>query len=170
MRLRWRRFWLVAVLVVFAVVVVATHVVVDRLTREPPNYSQIEEGLWLGGYVAEPPTDTRAVLNLCEAEDPYRAESHRWEPIRDAEPVPSLEWLREQVRFIESERAAGRGVFVHCRNGVSRSGMVVVAYYMARNRWSRDEAMEFVRSQRPGLRPNPAFMQLLLEWERSAKG
>jgi protein-tyrosine phosphatase len=58
-------------------------------------------------------------------------------------------------------------VFVHCRNGVSRSGMVVVAYLMAREGWSRDEAVAFVRSRRPGLRPNPAFMKLLLEWEQS---
>ena len=170
MRWRWRRSWPVVVLAALAVAVVAAHVVVDWLTREPPNYSKIEDGLWLGGYVGEPPPGTRAVFNLCEAEDPYRAESHRWEPIRDAEPVPSLDWLREQVGFIEAERAAGRAVFVHCRNGVSRSGLVVVAYYMARDGWSRVEAMEFVRSRRPGLRPNPAFMQLLSEWERSLKG
>jgi hypothetical protein len=152
-----------------ALAVGAVHLLVDRLTREPPNYSQVEEGLWLGGYVAEPPSGTRAVLNLCESEDPYRVESHRWESIRDAEPVPSLDWLRSQVAFIESERAAGRTVFVHCRNGVSRSGMVVVAYFMAHHGWSRDEAVVFVRSRRPGLRPNPAFMQLLLEWERLLK-
>lgn len=48
--------------------------------------------------------------------------------------------------------------------------MVVVAYFMARNRWSRAEAMTFVRSRRPELRPNPAFLQLLLEWERSLRG
>ena len=169
MRWRWRRSWPVVVLAFAALTVVGVHFLVDRLTREPPNYAEVEPGLWLGGYVPEPPPGTRAVLNLCESEDSYRVESHRWEPIRDAEPVPSLEWLREQVRFIESERATGRAVFVHCHNGVSRSGMVVVAYYMARNGWSRDEAMEFVRSRRPGLRPNPAFMQLLLEWERSLK-
>jgi len=124
----WRRLWPIAAVVVAAVAVDVVHVVVDRSTREPPNYSQIEDGLWLGGFLAKPPPGTRATLNLCESEDPYRSESHRWEPIRDAEPAPSLHWLREQVAFIESERAAGRGVFVHCRNGVSRSGMVVVAY------------------------------------------
>ena len=107
---------------------------------------------------------------MCETEDPYRAESHRWEPIRDAEPVPSLDWLRAQVVFIDVERAGGRTVFVHCRNGVSRSGMVVVAYYMARDGWSQDEALGFVRSQRPVLRPNPAFMKLLAQWERLLKG
>jgi hypothetical protein len=165
-RWRWRQTWPV----VAALAVVGVHLVVDRLTREPPNYSRIEDGLWLGGYVPKPPRGTGAVLNLCESEDPYRVESHRWEPIRDAEPVPSLDWLREQVGFIESERAAGRVVFVHCRNGVSRSGMVVAAYLMRREGWSRDRVLEFLRSRRPGVHPNPAFMQLLLEWERLHKG
>ena len=169
MRRRWLRAWPVAVVVVATVIVVAVHVIAERITREPPNYSQIEDGLWLGGSVAEPPPGTQAVLNLCEAADPYHVESERWAPIRDAEPVPSLEWLREQVQFIGAERASGRVVYVHCQNGVSRSGMVVVAYYMARNGWSRDEAMEFVKSRRPGLRPHPAFMRLLSEWEQSLK-
>ncbi len=35
--------------------------------------------------------------------------------------------------------------------------------------WTRDQALEFLRSRRPGVRPNPAFMELLLEWERSLK-
>jgi hypothetical protein len=155
--------------VVAAFTVLTVHIAVDRLTREPPNYSKVEDGLYLGGYVHQPPPGTRAVLNLCESEDTYRAESHRWEPIPDAEPVPSLDWLRAQLEFIETKRAAGKTVFVHCRNGVSRSGMVVVAYYMARSHWSRDDAVEFVRSRRPELRPNPVFMQLLLEWEQSLK-
>jgi hypothetical protein len=114
----WRS-WLVVVLFSFMILVIATHIVVYQLTREPPNYSRVEDGLWLGGYVHEPPPGTRSVLNLCESEDSYRVESHRWEPIRDAEPVPKLDWLRQQVEFIESERGAGRPVFVHCRNGVS---------------------------------------------------
>lgn len=167
MRWKWRRSWPIFAVVFALVAVGVIHVVVDQLTQEPPNYSRIDDGLWLGGYVKEPPRRTRTVLNLCETEDPYQVESHRWEPIRDAAPAPSLNWLRDQVEFIESERAAGRVVFVHCRNGVSRSGMVVVAYVMAHNGLPRDEAMELVRSCRPGLRPNPAFMQLLLEWEQS---
>ena len=43
---------------------------------------------------------------------------------------------------------------------------MTVAYLMAKNHWTRDEALEFVRSRRPVVCPNPAFMELLLEWER----
>jgi hypothetical protein len=169
MRRRRRRFWLAAVLALAAVAVVAIHVAVDQLTREPPNYSRIEDGLWLGGRVAQPPPATQTVLNLCELEDPYSVPSQRWEPIRDGGPAPPLTWLREQVGFIDSERAAGHTVFVHCRNGISRSGFVVVAYLMRREGWSRDEALAFVRKRRPGVRPNAAFLQLLLEWESSLR-
>lgn len=162
-----RRRWPVAAATLAVLVVAAVHVAVGRLTREPPNYARVEDGLFIGGHVTEPPPGTRAVLNLCEQDDPYRAESHRWEPIRDAEPAPSLDWLRAQVAFVAAERAAGRPVFVHCRNGVSRSGMVVVAHLMARNGWPRDRAVEFVRARRPEVRPNPAFMRLLTEWEQA---
>lgn len=73
------------------------------------------------------------------------------------------------VDFIQTQRNAGRTVFVHCLAGVSRSGMVVVAYLMSKYAWTRDEALAFVRTKRPGARPNPAFMRLLGEWEQMVK-
>ena len=164
-RPNWRRACLVAVLALVAVAVIGVHLAVDWFVREPPNYTRIEPGLWLGGLVPRPPPGVTAVLNLCESEDPYRAESHLWEPIRDGEPAPSLDWLREQVGFIETEREGGRSVFIHCRNGVSRSVMVLTAYLMKRESWPRDRALEWVRERRPIVRPHPGFMRLLLEWE-----
>jgi hypothetical protein len=163
---RWWRFWPVLALATAGLAVAVAYVVVDRLTRDGPNYTRIEDGLYLGGRVEKPPPGTRAILNLSEMEDPYRAEVHPWEPIRDAEPAPSIDWLRKQVEFIDTQRRAGRTVYVHCLNGVSRSGMVVVAYEMSRNKWTRDEALAFVRARRSTVRPNPAFMALLLEWEQ----
>jgi len=70
------------------------------------------------------------------------------------------------VEFVDAQRRAGATVYVHCRNGASRSGMVVIAYLMYKNRWTRDEALEYVRKRRPVTRPNPAFMERLLEWEK----
>lgn len=140
-----------------------------RNQTEGEAYSQIEEGLYQGRLVHEPPPGTGAVLNLCESKDPYTCEVHRWVPIPDAAPAPSLDWLRETVAFVEAQRAAGRTVYVHCAAGVSRSGMVVMAYEMKKNGWSRDEALAFVRTRRPITNPNPAFRELLLEWEQEVK-
>jgi hypothetical protein len=135
------------------------------------NYSLIEEGLYQGGYVAEPPPGTVAVLNLCEQKDKYQCEIHRHEPIPDAAPAPSLNWLRERVQFVDQQRRAGRVIYVHvhCFGGVSRAGMVVTAYEMHKNHWTRDEALTYVRARRSITNPNPAFMQLLKEWEQELK-
>lgn len=141
-----------------------------RMNADLVNYHRIEDGLYLGGNVEEPPPGTEAVLNLCEFEDPYRSAVHAWQPIRDAAPAPDLAWLRKQVEFIDAQRREGRVTYVHCFNGVSRGGMVVTAYVMFKNRCGRDEALARVRQQRPIVRPNPAFLERLLEWEQELKG
>jgi Dual specificity phosphatase, catalytic domain len=139
---------------------------IEQCDRGPKNYSLIEDGLYMGGDVTEPPPGVRAVVNLCEKPDPYRTEVMVWEPIADRGPAPSITWLRWMVDVVDTERRARVPTYVHCRQGVSRSGMVVVAYEMYKNHWARDEALVFVRSRRPDARPNPAFMDRLLEWER----
>ncbi len=134
--------------------------------RIPENYTLIENGLYLGGNENEPPPGTSAVLNLCEMEDPYRCEFHVWDAIRDGRPAPSLDWLKEKVAFVEKHRSAGRTTFVHCYQGVSRSGMVVAAYLMKQHGLKLDDALARIREKRPGVRPNQAFMELLREWGR----
>ena len=136
----------------------------DRQIDAP--YSLIEDGLYMGGHLKKPPRRVRAVLNLCEIDDPYRCDVHLWEPIPDAEPAPDIDWLRRMVEFVDAQRRAGLAVYVHCLAGVSRSGMVVVAYLMFKNRWTRDDALAYVRTKREIVRPNRAFMERLLEWER----
>jgi hypothetical protein len=134
-------------------------------SREQENFTLIEPGLYMGGKLPKAPPGTDAVLNLCESDDGYRAGDYFWSPIPDTSPAPSLEWLEEKVNYVTDQRSQGKTVYVHCRAGVSRAGLVVVAYEMAKNHWTRDQALDFVRSQRPVTRPNPALMELLLEWE-----
>jgi protein-tyrosine phosphatase len=128
------------------------------------NKVEVEEGLYLGGMVARPPPGTRAVLNVCETKDPYEVEVHRWQPIVDGEPAPTIDWLRQQVEFVHAQRRAGLPLYVHCRAGFSRSGMVVTAYLMWRDGSTRDEALTAIRGKRSLVNPNPAFMQLLSQW------
>jgi Dual specificity phosphatase, catalytic domain len=166
MRRMWRRYRPVLVVIVAALGVGTVQLAAWYIAYQPPNWTRIEVGLYMGGRVGEPPPSTNAVLNLCRAEDNYRAEVHHWEPIVDGEPTPSLDWLRKQVAFIDEQRQAGRAVFVHCRNGVSRSGLVIVAYLMSHHEWSCDEALAFVRTRRPIVRPSLPLMGLLREWEQ----
>src|SRR5262245_16877349 len=76
------------------------------------KFSLIEEGLYMGGYVEKPPPGTEAVLNLCKNADDYRCEFHVHKPIADAAPAPKIDWLREQVAWIDAQRRAGRITYV----------------------------------------------------------
>lgn len=93
---------------------------------------------------------------------------HVWEPIPDRAPAPSIDWLRGMVDLIDRQRKAGMTTFIHCSSGKSRSAMLVAAYLMQKNHWSRSQALAHLRSQRPLTNPNPAFMKLLLDRLRKA--
>jgi hypothetical protein len=170
-----RRYWLVLMVALAAgVVAAAAHVAGKRMavpteTYPSENYSVVEEGLAVGGILSTPPPGTRAVLNVCETRDPYTAEVHRWEPIPDLGPAPSLDWLRSQVEFIDQQRKAGRPLYVHCRAGVNRSVMVVAAYLMWRDGLTRDEALAIVEGKRPRAAPFEVYRTYLAEWEQSVR-
>jgi hypothetical protein len=131
-------------------------------------YSLIEDRLYVGGLVKSPPPGTNAVLNLCQQDDSYRTKSYRADPIDGSEP-PSIDWLKDVIKYIDDERRAGNTVYVHCFAGMNRSGMVATAYLMYEHGWSRDEALTFAQSKRPQIQPNLSMMRFLMEWERVLK-
>jgi hypothetical protein len=120
------------------------------------NYSHIEERLCLGGILSQPPPGVRAVLNVSETDDPYRAEVHRWEPS-----------VRRWSLSTGSERQAG--MYTSMAVGINRSAMVVAAYLMWRDRLTRDEALAKIESKRPRIRPFEVYQQYLSEWEKSLR-
>jgi hypothetical protein len=132
-------------------------------------YCLVEEGLFIGRAVNEPPPGTRAVVNLCGREDPYRVEASLWEPVFEGGQEPGLEWLERIVQFIASQRRAGRPVYVHCAAGMNRSGAAVTAYLMYEHGWTRDEALAYIQQRRRVIQPNPTLMRLLSEWEKVLK-
>ncbi len=131
------------------------------------SFSVIEEGLLVGGRVPGRPAAAQVVLNVSEGPDSYAGPGDRWQPILDQSPAPRLDWLRENVAFVETARGRGETVFIHCDAGISRSGLVAAAYLMKEHRWSRDEALAHARAGRPEIRPNSAFMDLLARWQQA---
>lgn len=134
-----------------------------------PPYSLVEEGLYLGRAVTIPPPGTKAIVNVCGQQDRYQAETSLWSPILEGGEEPSLDWLRQTVKFIEVQRSAGRPTYVHCLAGMNRSGAVVTAYLMSKHNWGRDEALEFLQRKRAVVQPNPTLMRLLAQWETHLK-
>lgn len=79
------------------------------------------------------------------------------------------EWdtLVEAVRFVHEARVAGDNCVVHCAQGKSRSGTVVVAYHMAVYGTSYDDALRAVQAKRTIVQPNAGFEGQLRKFEKS---
>src|SRR5207253_1253346 len=126
-------------------------------------------GTILGRLGRETARRVTAVLNVSEQKDVFRTEHYLWKPIDDAKNAATIDFLKETVDFIDAQRKAGRPTFVHCNEGVSRAPLVMAAYLMYSKKWTRDEALDFLREKRPVIRPNPSFLDLLYIWERKLK-
>jgi len=136
-----------------------------RIQSYERPYCWVEDGLYIGSSVAEPPAGTKAVVNLCGRADAYSADASLWEPVFESGREPDLDWLRRVVEFIAEQRKAKRVTYVHCLAGMNRSGAVVTAYLMQEHGWDRDQALAYLQKRRPEVQPNLTLMRLLAEWQ-----
>lgn len=118
----------------------------------------------------------RAVVNMCDEfggwADMYESlgiEQLRL-PTTDYMDVSAVN-LRRAVAFIDSNRARGRGVYVHCKAGVGRAGSVAVTYLASRAekglRLELEQANAHVRQHRPVVVRNlhaRAQVRAAVEW------
>lgn len=130
---------------------------------------EITSGLWQGGMPEKLNESITAVISLAVDWPIYNAVTndrlcHILIPIPDTV-FPGVNWLRMAVRMIGVLRKTNHVVYVHCREGVSRSVMLVAAYLMYENAWNLDVAMETIAMVNPKLNPNKSFMLGLKEWE-----
>jgi len=70
-------------------------------------------------------------------------------PIPDMD-APEVEDLKKLVKWIEEKINASKPVLVHCFAGLGRTGTVVTAYIIYKEKLSVDEAIKYVRNKRQG--------------------
>lgn len=73
-------------------------------------------------------------------------------------------FYEEAANFIECALKSGGSVLVHCRQGMSRSAALVLAYMMIKQRIPLEKAVRIVRKEREIL-PNEGFLQQLIDYE-----
>ena len=95
-------------------------------------------------------------LNWSDTASQKLWQTHEWDQLADA------------IKFVHSARQSKKNVVVHCAQGKSRSGAVIIAYIMTINpAFTFEKAREFVQSKRAIVDPNPSFSSQLKSFEVS---
>lgn len=71
------------------------------------------------------------------------------------------------VQFVHAAISKGHSVLVHCAQGKSRSAVAVIAYVMASQGVTFEEAAELVKEKRKMAEPNPSFAMKLKRFQKS---
>ncbi|KAG8141196.1 hypothetical protein E2320_006850 [Naja naja] len=86
-------------------------------------------------------------------------------PVEDNHMADISVWFQEAIDFIDSVKASGGHVLVHCQAGISRSATICLAYLIQSRRVRLEEAFDFVKQRRGVISPNFGFMGQLLQFE-----
>jgi len=84
--------------------------------------------------------------------------------VYDALTSDLLQYADSIVNFISTGLIHG-SVLVHCQRGVSRSATCVGFYFIRKVGFTLDDAIALMKSKRPIVDPNPAFMEQLRVYE-----
>ncbi|XP_067682660.1 uncharacterized protein [Haliotis asinina] len=107
------------------------------------------------------------ILNVTREIDNFFPGQLKYMNIRlyDVEEAQLMPHWEKTYRFISKAKKNGSKVLVHCKRGISRSASTVIAYLMKENKWSLDDAFEFVHERRNVIYPNDGFMEQLRTYE-----
>lgn len=109
------------------------------------------------------------LLNLPQVAPLYRGADVAFlrVPIPDGG-VPSVEQALEVVAFIESQRASGRRVAVHCEAGLGRTGTALAAYLISQGS-SAEEAIRRIREIEPAAIETSHQLQFLHDFAAGSR-
>lgn len=89
--------------------------------------------------------------------------------LRDVEDEDIISEFYHLLPIIHNELVNQRSVLIHCFFGKSRSTSIVAAYLIFYKHMSTDEALEFIKSKRSQIDPNPGYIRQLREFEEEVK-
>jgi len=122
---------------------------------------EIVSGVWQSG--SPPPGEHwDAVIDLDGSAPPLDGIALYVHWLIEDGPAPERATLVALADLVNGPRRARKRMLVHCAGGINRSSLLSAAALM-RDGMSATEAIETVRSRRPGVLNNREFVRLLLE-------
>jgi len=128
----------------------ATRVIGRKLQEKGvPNFGEVTPTLYRGGLLHTAGLKVLATMGINVVVDTHANDVSEEKTVKslgmEYVAIPwHCPWPRDEVfaKFLKVLREnKGRKVFVHCRLGDDRTGMMVAAYRMADEGWTADEAM-----------------------------
>jgi len=119
-----------------------------------PNFRQVNPHLFRGGQPVDTAWPALAKLGVKTVIDLRQVNEHSTIAEAQAVEAAGMRYLNfpmsgfatpraEQVaQVLEAMTKAGETVFVHCAAGKDRTGTVVAAYRISRDRWKNDQALQ----------------------------
>ncbi|KAF5742617.1 hypothetical protein HS088_TW09G00668 [Tripterygium wilfordii] len=143
-----------------------------RLKSGEAPYSEIYEGVYVGGWPSSPdklPPGDPAIID-CTCEFPRKSEltghAYLCIPTWDTR-TPQPGDIERAVKWACRKRAQNRPVFVHCAYGHGRSVAVMCALLVALGvveDWKKAE--QLIKQKRPYIRMNALHREALEEWSK----
>lgn len=131
------------------------------MARVPFTYTWIEQGKILAGSIPQQSEDLatlrglgiKSILSLTRRDISTYTDmetypfNHAKYPIPDNS-IAADKTMLEAAEFIDHAVKRGEPVYVHCRGGIGRTGMILLAYYVLHRGMSLVEAKELVKVRR----------------------
>jgi tyrosine-protein phosphatase SIW14 len=119
-----------------------------------PNFGEVTPNLYRGGLLHTAGLHALAKMGINIVIDTHAHDTNEEKEVRslgmEYVAIPwHCPWPKDEVfaKFLKVLREnKGKKVFVHCRLGDDRTGMMVAAYRMAEEGWTADEAMNEMKS------------------------
>ena len=78
-------------------------------------------------------------------------------------------YFDQAFNFIELARKKREKILIHCKLGISRSTAIIIGYLIKYMGYSTSSALEFLKSKRSSVHPNPGFISQLNLFEQKIK-
>ena len=143
------------------------------------DYSKITENIYIGSDLCKGDVcpihsqqfkslGVNAEINLTAEHKeipPDNIDFYSWMPVPDQNP-PSPIQMAIGTSLIDEIVRAGKMIYVHCKAGHGRSPTLVAAYFIRYKGMTVDEAISYIRSQRPAVHLEDIQKEALSEFAK----
>lgn len=139
--------------------------------------TQIIDNLWLGAISSscnreklhEHNIET-VICAIMGATAPYPFDfNYERASLADTENEDIISNFYRLLPIINKSLIEGKAVLVFCKLGRSRSCSIVTAYLIFYKHMTTDEALDFIRSKRSQINPNPGYIRQLRQFEEEVR-